>query len=138
MDPVVIGSWSQTCSSRLTLEGERVGTFHQSVLHYLSRCTTVALPVGDDRKHPDAAVVMAFLGDHPDVAFVVIDTASDLTLYGGADGQMYQGDPSFTDDDGTAIACTYLCPPITPSTRASCRFGRRTFASAWGASTSSW
>ena len=57
---------------RSCAEDERVETFHVSILHYLSRCTTVPLPIGDDRKHPDAAVVMAFLGDHPDVAFVVI------------------------------------------------------------------
>jgi 4-amino-4-deoxy-L-arabinose transferase-like glycosyltransferase len=58
-------------------EDERVGTFHFSVLHYLSRCTTASLPMGDDPKQPDAAAVMAFLNDHPDVAFVVLDTPCD-------------------------------------------------------------
>ena len=56
---------------------QRVGTFEFSILHYLSRRTTVQLPMGDDPEHPDAAVVMAFMDDHPDIAFVVIDTPSD-------------------------------------------------------------
>jgi hypothetical protein len=51
------------------------------------------------------------------------DTGSDLTIYGGADGQLYQNNTTFTDDDGTAIACTYLCPPVTPMDWTSARGG---------------
>ncbi len=68
----VAGLLEKSCT-----DPERVGTFHDSVLHYLSRCLTVGMPVGDDPEHPDPAAVMTFLSHHPEVAFVVVDTPSE-------------------------------------------------------------